>query len=417
MRGLSFLNKLPGLLLAVAGGGSAWAELPPYSFPQPVTPIAHETLHVHNLFMVIALSLFFAVLALMLYSFWAHSKARGHKASTFVGPTSRKQWLWVLTPFVGLLILDYGVFGIPAYHAVLQYEDTKNNADLVVKVTGSQWLWEYEFPAEGVRFTSRLSTPREQIENAQAKNPNYLLEVDNPLVLPVGKKVRFITTSNDVIHSWWVPAFGVKRDAIPGFVREFWVKVDTAGTYRGQCSELCGKEHGYMPVVVHAVPEAEFKAWLAEKKAQASGSSGTPAAAGNMEPTPAQGEKVNVAEKKAETSGSSDSPAVTWNLEQALVQGEKVYTSACASCHQPHGKGMPPTFPALDGSKIVNGPVDEHIKQVLFGKPNTAMAAFGASLSDADIAAVVTFERNHWGNKTGAVVQAEQVAKLKRAGQ
>lgn len=172
-----------------------------------------------------------------------------------------------------------------------------------------------------------------------------------------------------------------------------------------------------MPVVVHAVPEAEFKAWLAEKKAQASGSSGTPAAAGNMEPTPAQGEKVNVAEKKAETSGSSDSPAVTWNLEQALVQGEKVYTSACASCHQPHGKGMPPTFPALDGSKIVNGPVDEHIKQVLFGKPNTAMAAFGASLSDADIAAVVTFERNHWGNKTGAVVQAEQVAKLKRAGQ
>ncbi|MBK6998536.1 MAG: cytochrome c oxidase subunit II [Rhodoferax sp.] len=385
MRGLSFLNKLPGLLLAVAGGGSAWAELPPYSFPQPVTPIAHETLHVHNLFMVIALSLFFAVLALMLYSFWAHSKARGHKASSFVAPTSRKQWLWVLTPFVGLLILDYGVFGIPAYHAVLQYEDTKNNADLVVKVTGSQWLWEYEFPAEGVRFTSRLSTPREQIENTQAKNPNYLLEVDNPLVLPVGKKVRFITTSNDVIHSWWVPAFGVKRDAIPGFLREFWVKVDTAGTYRGQCSELCGKEHGYMPVVVHAVPEAEFKTWLAAKKAQASGGSGAPAAA--------------------------------WNMEQAMAQGEKVYASACAACHQPHGKGMPPAFPALDGSQIVNGPVDEHIKQVLFGKPNTAMAAFGASLSDADIAAVVTFERNHWGNKTGDVVQAEQVAKLKRVGQ
>ncbi len=384
MRGLR-LNKLPGLLLLVAGGGSAWAGFP-YSFPQPVTPIAHETLHVHNLFMVIALTLFFAVLALMLYSFWAHSKARGHKASTFVAPNSRKQWLWVLAPFAGLLILDYGIFGVPAYHAVLQYEDTKNNADLVVKVTGSQWLWEYEFPAEGVRFTSRLSTPREQIENAQAKEPNYLLEVDNPLVLPVGKKIRFITTSNDVIHSWWVPAFGVKRDAIPGFLREFWVKVDTAGTYRGQCSELCGKEHGYMPVVVHAVPEAEFQAWLAAKKAQASG-------------------------------GGAGAPVAQWNLEQALAQGEKVYTSTCVACHQPNGKGMPPAFPALDGSVIVNGPLDAHIKQVLFGKANTAMAAFGTSLSDADIAAVVTFERNHWGNKTGDVVQAEQVAKLKRAGQ
>ena len=170
-----------------------------------------------------------------------------------------------------------------------------------------------------------------------------------------------------------------------------------------------------MPVVVHAVPEAEFKDWLAAKKAQANGSSGTPAATGNMEPPLAQGEKVHA--EKAETSGSPGSPAVAWNLEQALAQGEKVYASACASCHQPHGKGMPPTFPALDGSRIVNGPVDAHIKQVLFGKPNTAMAAFGASLSDADIAAVVTFERNHWGNKTGDVVQAEQVAKLKRAGQ
>ena len=221
----------------------------------------------HNLFMVIALTLFFGVLALMLYSFYAHRKSRGVAAATFTGPRNRKQWLWVLSPFAFLLILDYGVFGIPAYHAVKMYEDTKNDAELVVKVTGSQWLWQYEFPAEGVRFTSRLTTPREQIENLEPKGEHYLLEVDNPLVLPVGKKIRFITTSNDVIHSWWVPAFGVKRDAVPGFLREFWAKVDTVGTYRGQCSELCGKEHGFMPVVVNVVPEAEFKTWLDSKKA------------------------------------------------------------------------------------------------------------------------------------------------------
>lgn len=244
---------------------AAWAGYQ-WSFPNPVTPIAHETLHVHNLFMVIALTLFFGVLALMLYSFWSHRKSRGHQAADFSEPKSRKQWFWVLVPFAGLLVLDYGVFGIPAYHAVLMYEDTKTDADLVVKVTGNQWLWQYEFPSEGVKFSSRMTTPREQILNQQPKGENYLLEVDNPLVLPVGKKVRFITTSNDVIHSWWVPAFGVKRDAVPGFLREFWAKVDTVGTYRGQCSELCGKEHAYMPIVVHVVSQAEFETWLKSKK-------------------------------------------------------------------------------------------------------------------------------------------------------
>jgi cytochrome c oxidase subunit 2 len=254
------LVPLAGLAPVVTWAGYSW------SFQEPVTPIAHETLHVHNLFMVIALSLFFGVLALMLYSFWRHRKSRGHQAADFVGPKSRKQWFWVLLPFAGLLILDYGVFGIPAYHAVLMYEDTKTDADVVVKITGNQWLWQYEFPAEGVKFSSRLATPREQIHNEQPKGDNYLLEVDNPLVLPVGKKIRFITTSNDVIHSWWVPAFGVKRDAVPGFLREFWARVDKTGTYRGQCSELCGKEHAFMPVVVNVVSQDEFDAWLKTKK-------------------------------------------------------------------------------------------------------------------------------------------------------
>lgn len=268
MQGMKKLEVMKKLALGAVGALAplvAWADLRS-TFPDPVTPIARETLHVHNLFMVIALSLFFGVLALMLYSFWKHRKSVGHQAADFTGPKSKKQWFWVLVPFAGLLVLDYGVFGIPAYHAVLMYEDTKTDADLVVKVVGNQWLWQYEFPEQGVKFTSRMTTPREQIANQAPKGEHYLLEVDNPLVLPVNKKIRFITTSNDVIHSWWVPAFGVKRDAVPGFLREFWAKVDTPGTYRGQCSELCGKEHGFMPIVVHVVPQAEFDAWIQAKK-------------------------------------------------------------------------------------------------------------------------------------------------------
>lgn len=263
------LNVLVSAVGAVWVSGTAFADYS-FNFPTPVTPIARETMHVHNLFMVIILVLFFAVLALMMYSFVAHRRSRGQVAAQFTAPRSRKQWIWVLAPFVGLLLIDYGVFGVPAYHAVLSYEDTRNDADLVVKVTASQWLWIYEYPTEGIRFASRLTTPRAQIDNREEKGEHYLLEVDQPLVLPVGRKVRFITTSNDVIHSWWVPAFGVKRDAVPGYLREFWVRPEKVGTFRGQCSELCGKEHGFMPIVVNVVPEAEFRTWVDARKAAAS---------------------------------------------------------------------------------------------------------------------------------------------------
>lgn len=377
------MHGLKRLILgATAATGSmvAWADLR-WSFPEPVTPIAKETLHVHNLFMVIALTLFFGVLALMLYSFWKHRKSNGHPPATFTAPKSRKQWFWVLVPFAALLVLDYGVFGIPAYHAVLMYEDTKTDADLVVKVTGSQWLWQYEFPSEGVKFSSRLTTPREQIMNQAPKGENYLLEVDNPLVLPVGKKIRFITTSNDVIHSWWVPAFGVKRDAVPGFLREFWARIDKTGTYRGQCSELCGKEHAYMPIVVNVVPQEEFDTWLKAKKAAAA-----PAAA---------------------------TPGKTLALDDLKAQGEKVYSANCVACHQANGMGVPGAFPALNGSKVATGPVADHLNLVINGKPGTAMVAFGKQLSDADIAAVVTYERNAWDNKTGDAVQSADVAQAK----
>ena len=285
-----------GLLLAL-GSAAAMAGFQ-YNFPEPVTPIAHETLHMHNLVMVVILILFFVVFALLMYSFLTHRKSAGFKAVPFTGPTNRKQWLWTLSPFALLFVIDYAVFGIPALHAVLMYEDTKTDAELVVKVTGSQWLWQYEFPAEGISYTSRLTTPRAQIDNAQAKGEHYLLEVDNPLVLPVDKKVRFITTSNDVIHSWWVPAFGVKRDAVPGFLREFWAKVEKTGTYRGQCSELCGKEHGYMPVVVNVVTQEEFTQWLSSKKAASTPVAATAAPileAPTMTATPSAAKAVVVA--------------------------------------------------------------------------------------------------------------------------
>jgi len=267
-----------------------------FNFPEPVTPIARETLHMHNLVMVVILFLFFAVFAMLIYSFRTHRKDAGYKAATFTGPTNRKQWLWTLAPFAALFVIDYGVFGIPAFHAVVLYEDTKTDAELVVKVTGSQWMWQYDFPAEGVSYTSRLVTPREQIDSGAAKGQHYLLEVDNPLVLPVGKKVRFITTSNDVIHSWWVPAFGVKRDAVPGFLREFWATVEKTGTYRGQCSELCGKEHGFMPVVVNVVSQEEFAAWLAGKK-QAAAAAAAPAETATPAPAAAQAEPAPVPAK------------------------------------------------------------------------------------------------------------------------
>jgi len=250
------------VMLAAAAAQAGYA----FNFPEPVTPIARETLHMHNLVMVVILIMFFVVFGMLIYSFRTHRKDAGYKAATFTGPTNRKQWLWALAPFALLFVIDYGVFGIPAFHAVVLYEDTKTDAELVVKVTGSQWMWQYEFPAEGVSYSSRLITPRNQIDSGAAKGEHYLLEVDNPLVLPVNKKVRFITTSNDVIHSWWVPAFGVKRDAVPGFLREFWATVEKTGTYRGQCSELCGKEHGFMPVVVNVVSQEEFATWLASKK-------------------------------------------------------------------------------------------------------------------------------------------------------
>ena len=361
-----------------------------WNFPPPVTPIAHDTLHIHNQFMTIITVMFVVVFAIMIYSMIRHRKSAGHTPAKFSGPTGTVQWLWALVPFAILLFVDYVLMGIPAYHAVVDMEDTRTRADMVLKVTGMQWKWQYEYPDSGIKYVSTLSTPREQVANREPKGEHYLLEVDNPVVLPVGKKVRILLTSTDVIHTWWVPQFGVKRDAIPGFLRETWVRIDEPGVYRGQCAELCGKDHGFMPVVVHAVPEPEYLAW--------------------------------VDRKKSEMAASAAGAGKTWSRAELTAAGAEVYAKQCAVCHQPDGQGLPPAFPALAGSKIVRGPLlgadgkllkDGHVDRVLNGKPGTAMQAFKNTLSDSELAAVITYERNSFGNAAGDLIQPAQIKALR----
>lgn len=361
-----------------------------WNFPKPVTPIARDTLEIHNHFMIVITILFVAVFGIMVYSMIKHRKSVGHQPARFTGPTGTVQWLWALVPFAILLFIDYVLMGIPAYHAVKDMEDTRTKADMVLKVTGMQWKWQYEYPESGIKYISTMSTPRDQIANKESKGEHYLLEVDNPVVLPVGKKVRILLTSTDVIHTWWVPQFGVKRDAIPGFLRETWVKIEEPGIYRGQCAELCGKDHGFMPVVVHAVPENEYVAWVDKKKT----------------------------DMAAAASGSDK----TWSKDDLMAAGKAVYEKNCASCHQPEGQGLPPVFPALAGSKIVAGPLlspdgklikDSHVDRVLNGKDGTAMQAFKTTLSDVDLAAVITFERNSFGNTKGDLIQPAQIKSLR----
>ncbi|MCP5268540.1 MAG: cytochrome c oxidase subunit II [Zoogloeaceae bacterium] len=379
-------------LCAALAGTLPTAALADYTwnFPTPVTPIARDTLKIHNEFMIVITILFVVVFAIMVYSMIKHRKSSGHAPAKFTGPTGTVQWIWALVPFGILLFIDFVLMGIPAYHAVIDMEDTKTKADMVLKVTGMQWKWQYEYPESGVKFISTMSTPRDQIANKAEKGEHYLLEVDNEVVLPINKKVRILLTATDVIHTWWVPQFGVKRDGVPGFLREVWVKIEEPGVYRGQCAELCGKDHGFMPIVVRGVPEAEYIAWLDTKKA----------------------------EQAAASAGSNR----TWSKDELMAEGKAVYEKQCVACHQDAGQGLAPVFPALAGSKIVLGPLlspegklikDSHVDRVLNGKEGTAMQAFKTTLNDTELAAVITYERNAFGNNKGDFIQPAQIKALR----
>ncbi|KQQ53682.1 cytochrome B559 subunit alpha [Pseudomonas sp. Leaf127] len=372
------MRRQPGIgVLAVlwASGGpvqAAWT----LNMTPGVTEVSQAVHGLHMTIFWICVVIGLVVFAAMAWSMFAHHRSRHAQPASFHENT-RIEILWTVVP---LLIL-VGM-AVPATRTLIHMYDTRES-QVDVQITGYQWKWHYRYLGQDVEFFSNLATPTEQVHNRDDKGEHYLLEVDQPLVLPVGEKIRFLVTGADVIHSWWVPAFAVKRDAIPGFVNEAWTRIDTPGIYRGQCTELCGKDHGFMPVVVDARPQAEYQAWLNERKQESA--------------------RLKELTRKA------------WTREELIAQGEKVYRSTCVACHQAEGQGLPPMFPALKGSKVATGPIKAHLDIVFNGKPGTAMAAFGKQLSEVDIAAVVTYERNVWGNNKGDMLLPKDVATYKQA--
>ena len=359
-----------GAALAVGDspGGPAVNEI---NLQPPATAIAEELYHLHTFMLILCTVIFIGVFGVMFYSVFAHRKSKGYKAAHFHESTT-VEIIWTIVPFVIVVLM-----ALPATKTVIAMKDT-TNSDLTVKVTGYQWKWNYDYvkgPGEGINFFSTLTTPRAEVDGEQPKTDTYLQEVDNPLVVPVDKKIRIITTANDVVHSWYVPAFGVKQDAIPGFVRDTWFKADKTGTFRGFCTELCGKEHAFMPVVVEVLSADDYAKW--------------------------------VDDQQKKMAAGADDPNKTYTLAELMERGGKVYAANCAVCHQPTGKGGG-AFPALDGSKIANGPIAQHVSIVLKGK--NVMPSWGPTLNDVEIASVITFERNSWGNHTGDILQPKQVA-------
>jgi cytochrome c oxidase subunit 2 len=362
------LNAGAALAVGDSPGGPAVNEI---NLQPPVTKIAEELYNLHTLMLILCTVIFIGVFGVMFYSIFAHRKSKGHKAANFHESTT-VEIIWTIVPFIIVVLM-----ALPATKAVVAMKDT-TNADLTVKVTGYQWKWGYDYvkgPGEGISFLSTLTTPRSEVNGQAPITDTYLQEVDHPLVVPVDKKIRIITTANDVVHSWYVPAFGVKQDAIPGFVRDTWFKAEKTGTYRGFCTELCGKEHAYMPVVVDVLSADDYAKW--------------------------------VDDQKKKMAAGADDPNKTYTLAELTARGQQVYTANCAVCHQPNGKGAG-AFPALDGSKIANGPVAQHVSVVLKGK--NAMPSWAQTLNDVEIASVITFERNAWGNHTGDILQPKQVA-------
>ncbi|WP_110421523.1 cytochrome c oxidase subunit II [Burkholderia vietnamiensis] len=373
-RALTGVLACSGLLFAGAalavGDSPGGPRVNEINFQPPVTKIAEELYDLHTMMLILCTVIFVGVFGVMFYSIFAHRKSKGHKAANFHESTT-VEIIWTIVPFIIVVLM-----ALPATKAVVAMKDT-TNADLTIKVTGYQWKWGYDYvkgPGEGISFLSTLSTPRDEVMGKKPITETYLQEVDNPLVVPVNKKIRIITTANDVVHSWYVPAFGVKQDAIPGFVRDTWFKADKVGTFRGFCTELCGKEHAFMPVVVEVLSDEDYAKWVSAQK----------------------GKLANAAVD----------PNKVYTMAELVAHGEEVYKANCAACHQVNGKGLG-AFPAMDGSAIVNGPIAGHVERVLPGKG--AMPSW-ASLSDLDIASVITYERNSWGNHKNDLLQPKQVA-------
>lgn len=356
-----------------------------FNMREGVTDISENVYQLHMTIFLICCAIALVVFGIMFWSIFHHRKSKGVKAAQFHEST-KIEVLWTAIPFIILIAM-----AIPATKTLIVMEDS-SKADLTIKVTGSQWKWHYQYLTYNneildVDFYSVISTPQAQIDNQTEKTPTYLLEVDKPLVVPINKKIRFVLTSDDVIHSWWVPDFAVKKDAVPGFINEAWTRVNEVGIYRGQCAELCGKSHGFMPIVVDAMAADNFENWLALAKI-------------------AKHNKVQEA---------LASQSTIFSKAELMTLGERVYVGNCSVCHQPTGTGLPGVFPALKGSTIATGDLNAHINIVLNGKAGTAMQSFAKQLSLKELAAIVTYERNAWGNETGDLVQPSQIGNAMNA--
>ena len=338
---------------------------------QGVTPISREIYSLHMTVFWICVAIGIVVFVAMGWSILHHRKSKGAEAAQFHESTTI-EIVWTIVPLIILIAI-----AIPATGTLLDLEDAETDADINLQVTGIQWKWKYNYMDEGVSFISSLAQSSRDVVKDPTGHENYLLEVDEPIVLPVNKKIRFLFHSDDVIHAWWVPELAVKQDAIPGFINDSWAIIEEPGIYRGQCAELCGKDHGFMPIVVEAVSEADYRQWIAGKKAAAA----AVAAAADKE----------------------------WSMQDLLAKGETVYQANCAACHGPTGAGIPGVFPAMTNSPIATGDIAAHVDIVMNGRAGTSMAAYKGQLSDVDMAAVITFERNSFGNSVGDAVQPSAI--------
>lgn len=386
------MNKSLWRLLRTLGAATLFALLTvpalasyDVNIPEPATPISTQIYGLHMHVLWICVVIFVIVFGAMFYSIFKFRKSKGAVADVNFHESTLIEIIWTFIPFVILIAI-----AVPATKTVLDMKDT-TNPDMTIKITGFQWGWRYDYSADEMGFYSNLKTPWTQIGQpgsgpTEKKGEEYLLEVDNPLVVPVGKRVRLLVTSNDVIHGWYVPQLGINQYGIPGFIKDVWFNAEKVGTFKGQCSQICGKLHGYMPITVIVKTEADYAKWLEEAKGKWSTKPAVAVAA--AAPDEDVSKKYTMAELKA--------------------QGEKVYTANCVPCHQANGKGMPPAFPPLAGSKVVLAAADQQINVVLNGRPGTAMQPW-ARLSNTDIASVITFTKNSFGNSTGTMVQPAEI--------
>lgn len=347
-----------------------------YNMTSGVTDISGQVYNLHMIIFYICCAIAAIVFGLMFWSILHHRKSKGAAPAQFHG-SLKIEIIWTAIPVVILIAM-----AIPASKTLIAMEDT-SEADLTVLITGSQWKWHYKYLEYPIEFYSLLATPREAINNQAEKTDLYLRDVDKPLVLPTGKKIRFLVTADDVIHSWWVPAFAVKKDANPGFINETWTKVDKPGIYRGQCAELCGKDHAFMPIVVDVRSPEDFDQWVAQELERQAQEKAAELARGNL------------------------------TMDELMSLGQKTYETHCAACHQISGEGLPGVIPALKGSVMATTDIPAHIQIVVNGKAGTAMQAFAKQLTNSELAAVITYERNAWGNNTGELVQAADIAAVK----